>query len=244
MKNIYRAIKKFGDKQSFQPNLSSFFINPNLFIRWYLYINIRNLAPKLGGKLLDFGCGRKPYCNLFSNVKEYVGIDIEVSGHPHKESLVDIYYNGKVIPFDDEYFDSIFCSEVIEHVFNVEEVLSEIHRVLKVDGIALFTFPFAYQEHEKPYDFARYTSYASKHIFEKNGFKIIEQRKAGHFSVALLQLWINYIYVNFASKNKYINVILTVIFISPFNLIGLLCLVLPVNTDLYFSNILLLKKNE
>lgn len=244
MKYILLKIKEFGKKQSFQPNMLSFFLNPGLFIRWYLYRDIKNLAPMLKGKLLDFGCGRKPYRNLFFNVQEYIGIDIEVSGHPHEESLVDIYYDGKKIPFEDEYFDSIFCTEVVEHVFNIDEVLLEINRVLKNNGSAIFTFPFAYQEHEKPYDYARYTSYASKYIFEKNGFEVIEQRKTGHFSITLLQLWINYIYGFFVSKNRYLNTLLTVLFITPFNFLGLLFIFFPVNKDFYFSNILLVKKKN
>ena len=47
--------------------------------------------------MLDFGCGQKPYESLFS-VEEYVGLDIEVSGHDHTNSKVDTYYDGKNIP--------------------------------------------------------------------------------------------------------------------------------------------------
>lgn len=242
MKKIITILISFVKKQSFQPNLLSLFLNSGLFIRWFLYREIKILAPMLNGKLLDFGCGRKPYKSLFSNVSDYIGIDIQVSGHDHIDSEVDIYYDGKQIPFGNETFDSVFCSEVVEHIFNLDEALIEINRVLKNGGLALFTFPFGYQEHEKPYDFSRYTSFAAKYIFEKNGFEVIIQRKTGHFVLVLLQLWINYIYSFFATKNRYWNTVMTAIFITPFNLIGFLFFFFPRNEDLYFSNILLIKK--
>ena len=101
----------FLKQQSFHPSIASLFIHPFYFIRRDLYKNIKRLAAQLKGKLLDFGCGRKPYETLFS-VDEYVGIDIEKSGHDHTKSKVDVYYDGKHIPLPDASFDSLFCSEV------------------------------------------------------------------------------------------------------------------------------------
>jgi SAM-dependent methyltransferase len=242
MNKIFSIIKEFGKRQSFQPNIFSFFLNNGLFIRWFLYRSIKMLAPQLTGKLMDFGCGRKPYKNLFTNVSEYIGIDIVVSGHNHLESEVDVFYDGKYIPFADETFDSVFCGEVVEHLFEVDAVLVEINRVLRRDGKALFTFPFAYQEHEKPYDFARYTSFAAKYLFEKHGFEIVAQQKTGHFVLVLHQLLINYIYAFFATKSRYLNTLLTILFITPFNILGLICFLFPRNKDLYFNNVLLVQK--
>ena len=127
-----------------------FFINPFFIIRRGLYKGIRENAPFLSGKLLDFGCGKKPYKDLF-NVDEYIGLDIEVSGHSHKNEVIDVYYNGKEIPFEKNHFDSIFSSEVFEHVFNIDKVLKEINRVCKPNGHLLITVPFVWDEHEIPY---------------------------------------------------------------------------------------------
>ncbi|SRR6266700_4851859 len=95
-----QKIITFLKKQSFQPAILSIFINPFYFIRRSLYRNIRMYAPRLKGRLLDFGCGRKPWENLFPNVNEYIGIDIKQTGHDHTYSEVDVYYDGKKIPFD------------------------------------------------------------------------------------------------------------------------------------------------
>jgi len=53
----------------------------------------------LSGKLLDFGCGRKPYKHLFS-FDEYIGLDIVESGHNHEDEEIDVYYDGTKIPFE------------------------------------------------------------------------------------------------------------------------------------------------
>ncbi|MBK8496718.1 MAG: methyltransferase domain-containing protein [Chitinophagaceae bacterium] len=85
------------------------------------------------------------------------------------------------MPFDNDQFDAVFSSEVFEHIFNLEEILPEINRVLKPGGKLLFTCPFAWPEHEIPYDFARYSSFGIKAVVERQGFTVIEQYKTGHF---------------------------------------------------------------
>lgn len=238
-----KAIIELLKKQSFQPNFLSLFINPFYFIRKGLYKGIREESSQLNGKLLDFGCGRKPYKNLF-DVSDYVGLDIEVSGHDHKESEVDVFYDGKTIPFEDNTFDSIFCSEVLEHVFNIDEVLAEIKRVHKDNGKILLTIPFAWGEHEQPFDYARYTSFAIKDILERNNYSIVSLRKSNHFASALIQMWTLYIFSLFQSKSRLVNTIFTVIFIAPFNIIGsLLLLILPKQKD-YYNNLIVVATNN
>src|SRR4026207_265940 len=132
------SITGYLKHQSFQPGFFSLFINPFFFIRSAYYRNIKKFIPQLKGKLLDFGCGRKPFEDLFT-VSEYVGVDLQNTGHNHKNSKVDIYYDGKHLPFENETFDSLFCGEVLEHIFNPDEILPELNRVLKPQANALIT---------------------------------------------------------------------------------------------------------
>ena len=152
--------------QSFRPNFFSLFINPFFFIRYAYYKNIKRFIPLLKGKLLDFGCGSKPFENLFT-VERYVGVDLENTGHDHKNSKVDVYYDGKHLPFENETFDSLFCSEVLEHIFEPDKILHEINRVLKPGALALITVPFSWIEHEAPFDYARYSSYGLKYLLKR-----------------------------------------------------------------------------
>jgi len=64
------------------------------------------------GRILDVGCGSKPYQELFG-ATEYIGLEIE--GSVSKDA--DYLYAGKVFPFNDEDFDSVFSSQTLEHVF-------------------------------------------------------------------------------------------------------------------------------
>lgn len=239
---IPNYIIKILKKQSFQTNLLSIFVNPFFFLRRGLFRHIKKNAKYLNGKMIDFGCGRKPYKNLFS-IKEYIGVDIEVSGHPHENSEIDVFYDGKTLPFSNETFDSFFCSEVFEHVFNIEKIIKELNRVIKKGSTGLITIPFAWPEHEIPYDFARYTSFGIKDILEQNGFKVISLEKSGHFIECLIQLSILYIYSLFMTKNQFLNTLLTLIFISPLNIIGI-CIsdILPKKQGLYHNLVVVVQK--
>ena len=93
MKNI---LKNIYIKQQFEPDWAfGIWINPYFIIRRGLLKGIYKIAETFtGGKLLDFGCGSKPYEHFF-NVDCYLGIDIEKSGHDHITSKIDKYYDGK-----------------------------------------------------------------------------------------------------------------------------------------------------
>jgi SAM-dependent methyltransferase len=230
--------------QVFNPGFLSIFINPFFFIRKGLLNGIKKYANNLNGCLLDFGCGSKPYKNFF-NVEKYIGVDIINRGHPHETELdeIDVYYNGNVLPFKDESFDSVFSSEVFEHVFNLEDMLDELNRVLKKEGTALFTVPFVWDEHEIPYDFGRYSSYGIKYLLEKHGLKVISLEKSTTYLETVFQLWSLYLFYKLYTKNKYINIFINILFISPFTIMGILISgILPNNKNLYNNNIILVKK--
>lgn len=227
--------------QSFQPGAGSIFINPFYLIRRELFRHLKEMAPRLKGRLLDFGCGRKPFENLFT-VDEYIGVDIQQTGHDHTNSKVDIFYDGKNLPFENETFDSLFCSEVLEHVFNPDEILPELNRVLKPGAQALFTVPFCWNEHEVPYDYARYSSFGISHLLARHGFRVVELRKSGSFVRVIFQLWALYFFELFRKFGRK-GYALSLFFIAPINLSGAsIARIFPKNDSLYFNNIVLAEK--
>ncbi len=230
-------------KEHYRPGILGCFINPFFILRRGIYHGIRKNSLQLSGKLLDFGCGSKPYKSLFQ-VDEYIGLDIKESGHPKGDKKADIFYDGEKIPFPDSYFDSVFSSEVFEHVFNLSEILKEINRVLQIQGNLLITIPFAWFEHETPYDFARYTSYGIRHLLEDNGFEIVKEEKTTGYFLAIIQMIIVYLRINiFTSNSKILKSIYYLLIFAPINIFGLIfSKILPEDYGYYLSNVILSKK--
>ncbi|MBZ0246862.1 MAG: class I SAM-dependent methyltransferase [Cyclobacteriaceae bacterium] len=231
-------------KKEFYPDWLSIFHNPSFISRLRLLQGIKKHAHELNGRLLDFGCGEKPYLALFS-VDEYLGLDIEKSGHTHKNSNVDAYYDGKIIPFDSEYFDSFFSSEVFEHVFNLPIILKEINRVVKSGGKLLITVPFAIHEHEEPFDFARYTTFGIKKILNENGFEILSIDKTNHYVEVIFQSMAWYVTSFFIKRFRGLTLIQLLIFVAPINILGMIfSKILPKVNSNYNNIVILAQKRE
>lgn len=220
-------------------------LHPFYFNRTGLFQSISMYADQLNGNMMDFGCGSKPYRKLF-NVESYVGVDFQNEGHPHNNEQIDIFYDGKKIPLPDAQFDSVLSSEVFEHIFNLDEILKEIHRVMKTGGKLLLTCPFVWNEHEVPYDYARYSRFALEDIMVKNGFKIISFHKSGNFISSIFQLHNLYWFTIFHRKKNrslIIRWLYKLFIILPTNVLGsIFSSILPFNDSLYLNNILLVKK--
>lgn len=234
--------KKILQNEMFHPRIIGLFFNPFYIIRKGLYNAIYQNRKYISGKLLDFGCGSKPYKKIFT-VKEYIGLDIAVSGHEHKDSQIDVFYDGKTIPFENNSFDSIFSSEVFEHVFNLDEMCYEIYRVLKPGGHLVITAPLVWDEHEAPYDFWRYTSFGIRHVLSKAWFKIVKVQKTTRYVETIFQMFSAYIYQIIIPKNKYMKLLLTPFIVAPVNILGIvLNFILPKSDIFYHDNLVVAKK--
>ncbi len=234
-----KILMKIYLKEELNPKIIGLFL-PNYFMSKELYRNMLNLTPKLGGRLLDIGCGTKPYEDMCNNVDEYIGIEIDDEGRKN-HSHADVLYDGKVMPFEDKSFDSALSSEVLEHVFAPDVLLKEVNRVMKMDGLFLMTTPFFWEEHGQPYDYARYTSFGLEHILKKNGFEVVKNIKTGNGIEVVFQTMSNYLFRAF--KLKFPFILIVFLLILPVNIIGLIVSkVLPRNNDMYLDNIFLAKK--
>ena len=233
-------IKKILQKEMFHPGLIALVLNPFFHARWCLRGGIKKTANHLTGSLLDVGCGSKPYRNYFSATK-YTGLDTDNSGHQHHDEDIDVIYDGKIFPFGDKEFDSVLCNQVLEHVFEPALLLNETNRVLKTGGKCLFTVPFVWDEHEQPYDYARYSSFGLKYLFEQHGFKVVEQYKLMTDFRVIIQLTNGYFY-KLTRKIPVIKQLTTLLIMFPMNLLGCLLTLLPDNKDLYLDNLIIVEK--
>ncbi|HEY4208184.1 MAG TPA: class I SAM-dependent methyltransferase [Puia sp.] len=234
-------MKKNSLAYEFDPGIK----HPSYLTRRRLLESIRKYAPMLKGRLLDFGCGSKPYRSLFT-VEEYTGLDFENPGHPHINEQIDVFYDGKNIPFAKETFDAVFTSEVFEHVFNLDEALKELNRVMRTGASILATCPFAICEHEVPNDFARYSSFGLRSLFERHGFEVVHQEKTGDSVEVVFQLWIMYLHQHLNPKFRKIPGIRSAFRLITYTSLNLLALalgkILPRRQDLYLNNVILCKK--
>ena len=229
----------------FRPGLIGVFINPFYLGRSVMYINVKKFAHYITGKTLDVGSGSKPYFNLFKNVTEYIGLDVEQSGHSHKLESIDVFYDGKTFPFEENSFDSLVFFEVLEHVFNPETFFKQIKKVVRPQGYCLVSIPFIWGEHEQPFDFARYSSFGLKYMFDQYGFEIVKHKKYLTDFRMIFLLINSYIYTTF---KRFLPGYFAWIFILPLvalnNILGLICYILPKNEELYFGNIYVLKNTK
>lgn len=225
----------------FYPTVVGFFTNPFYIIRKSLFEGIKSQAHLVSGKTLDFGCGSKPYELLFAHSSSYIGCDIEVSGHNHASSSVDVYYDGRTLPFEAQSFDSVVSFETFEHIFNIEIIVKELNRILKKDGRILLTIPFVWEEHEVPYDYARYSTYGIRHILESNGFEVIVTDRLGDYVDVIAQLLIAY-FVGMLNSEK-AKTLLTVVIQPPIVLAKVIAqIILPRSSKLFLNTLVVARK--
>lgn len=115
-----------------------------------MYQGLPEALGELHGKVLDVGCGTQPYRDLVPG--RVIGADIQPG--PHVDVVIPT--RGRW-PFDDEQFDSLLCTQVLEHVQDPAAILREVRRVLRPGGAAVVSAPFAYHEHGSPHDYWRFS---------------------------------------------------------------------------------------
>jgi ubiquinone/menaquinone biosynthesis C-methylase UbiE len=125
-----------------------------------------------GGYVLDAGAGDGPYRHHFDHA-HYEAADFQqVPGKTYSGNhyVCDL----AAIPVEDNRYDLVLFSQVLEHIAEPGDVLEELHRVLKPGGQIWASAPLFYEEHEQPYDFYRYTQFGLRRLFDQAGFKDLE----------------------------------------------------------------------
>jgi len=234
-------VSRFMQRQAFFPTPAGLLLNPFYLARRGLAASVRKYAPHLQGRLLDVGCGRKPYRSLFT-VDAYVGLDID-SEVSRALGMADHLYDGKDFPLADAVFDSVLCNQVLEHVFEPDRFLAEIRRVLKAGGKLLLTVPFVWDEHEQPFDYARYSSFGLRALLEKNGFRVLQQEKIGADASTLFQMVNVYLYKVVERWPSPFRWLVTIGVMGSINAIGALAgRLLPKNPDFFLDHIVLAER--
>ncbi len=132
------------------------------------------------GRTLDVGCGSRPYADLFAN---YTGL--EYDRRRYVQTPPEVWASALGLPFVASSFDTVFSSQVLEHVPEPWVMIEEMARVLKPGGFLIVSAPHIWGLHEVPHDYFRFTCYGLKHLAERAGLQTVEVRPmAGYWVTA------------------------------------------------------------
>jgi SAM-dependent methyltransferase len=202
-------------RQEKLPRLSDWHVktkDPHYIHYYFLIRDIKDAINNYAkGALLDLGCGNKPYESLYiPKTVSQTGCDVIQSD----KNRVDVICPVTDLKFQDEQFDTILCTQVLEHVFEHDKMMSEMYRVLKPGGQVILTVPFVWELHEEPYDFFRYTKHALKELFEHSGFEIDYIKPNGGKWAAIYQLRNNMMYLSFRRRKTWWNKLKKILFME------------------------------
>lgn len=238
LRSLYR-------QSMFDDSLLGFFINPSFISRSSLFKIFKAKSDLFNGlRILDIGCGAKPYAHLFQNAQSYIGVDTNLSGHDHSKEEIDVFYDGKTLPFTDRSFNSVVSFQVLEHVENESLFFKEIDRVLLPAGLLMLSVPFCWSEHEQPYDFRRISSFGAEKLLAANNFDVVEIIKTTNHLQTIIQLLNTYLSMRLKTKWAILNIIMITVYSPILNLMGAIFGRISKNKDLFCDLVIIAKKRN
>jgi len=204
------------------------------------------------GKVIDIGCGEKPFRPFFIHTEQYEGIDLK--NYSENKDLCngapDYYFNEKYfnswrLPFKDECYDTAVSFQVLEHHPNPQKMIEEMIRITKKGGYIMLSFPLIAGLHEKPNDFFRLTEYGLKEFLKKQKAEICEIRRQGSLFSTIAHLLCEYAN-NLAGRSRRAYWLVTLFYwpVLLFEYLALLLDKIVVSEDIFLNYLILAKKSS
>jgi SAM-dependent methyltransferase len=150
-------------------------------------------------RLLDVGCGVKPYYPWFEPyVSEYVGVDLGANPAAELEGAIE------ALPVEDASFDVVICTQVLEHSEDPAQAVRELRRVVRPGGRVLLSTHGVMVYHPSPTDRWRWTHEGLEHLFRTNGDWAAVSVEPSAGTAATLALLIA-IYVDLAARRAHVG---------------------------------------
>lgn len=208
MSEVNQALRKFYERRSIEKSVTG--DSPEMV--WLVENIIRELDISESDEVLDVGCGDAYILERVRDKVDVKGYGIDVSAETVEVAKiltehyrVDLEFclgDARYLPFSDNFFDKIICSEIIEHVPDDTVFLKEMRRVLRPAGLAYVTFPnekvsFLFRWYCKVVDkveghLRRYELARFEYLLKKSGFKVVKVRFTGHLLIWLVHQFITY----------------------------------------------------
>ncbi|MBC7249757.1 MAG: class I SAM-dependent methyltransferase [Anaerolineae bacterium] len=171
----------------------------NLFGAWskrhsrkglYEYLTSQLASVASGTLLLNVGAGGEVSSRIHSILAaggievQLFSIDIAPTRNP--DVVCDVCH----VPFPENSFERVFLMEVLEHVYDPAQALAEIYRVLKPGGVLIFSVPFVFPLHDRPFDYFRFTKHGIELLLRNyDQVNIVERNNYGEtISVLMMRL--------------------------------------------------------
>jgi len=128
------------------------------------------------GSLLDAGAGRMAYREMLeAHCDLYESLDASCEGLVPVAHVADLQDTG----LPDAQYDTIICTQVLQHLPEPARAIGEIARMLKPGGKAIFSVPHLVWLHNEPHDYMRFTSHGMKFLLEAAGLKAVSLQPVG-----------------------------------------------------------------
>jgi SAM-dependent methyltransferase len=151
-----------GGERRDPPRSSATWVVRSALSRW-LRDEAAGLAGRRQVRVLDVGCGVKPYYPFFAGVAaSYVGVD--VVDNPAAELIGSV----EALPVEDASFELVLCTQVLEHCDDPAQAVRELRRVTAPGGRVLASTHGVQVYHPSPGDYWRWTHEGLRRLFEQN----------------------------------------------------------------------------
>ncbi len=156
-----------------------------------ILMNVSLRKFKLSGKVLDLGAGtiRSSYLDFLQGKDAQItSVDISLQRRPDVTADLE-----QPLPIESNLYDFVLCFNLLEHIYNHQQLLSEIYRVLKPDRSLIGYVPFLVKYHPDPNDYFRYTKQGLRQLFKDAGFSEVSIEYIGRGPLTAAWAQIEYI---------------------------------------------------
>jgi len=132
-------------------------------------------AVQLDGEVLDLGGSRKSGYHALLRGEHTMRV-VNLDAAQGSDYMFDL---EQPFPIPDASFDHVLALNVLEHIFNYQNMLDEAHRILKPGGTLVLAVPFLIQLHPSPHDHWRFSKETLERLLIDRNFREVNVRAIG-----------------------------------------------------------------